>query len=712
MTIQVNKDGPLVNTYRSTDWTAKVNTSDAYVYKASRALINYSPEWSAPGAVVTMNWFGFGTDETVSVELTKLSGTISSVDLYPHARGFSYGFTSTKITITLPPYAKAWMIVNGDWDNPVMVFADPLKDAIPALPTDSFVSKAANPVAQSGKVLYFGPGVWTIEELYPVQSGARIYLDAGAWVKGTFDLRNVSDVVIQGPGILSGERVLAETVQAMPTFEQQLENAMFYGGIPDAVAYGNHVRGITVVLAPFYGASGCINHWFGVKMLSPWVYNCDGIKSQPDSQLGYSTIQHNFIWVGDDGIDVQSNYTALVTDNVIVQVNGSAFLLLYFYSQDAGSLTIIARNYVASIGGFYGVDSLNTNCLIKAWVDAPDNLATYGRENVYIDELWVEGESTSRVPIFQFQNTLYPFPGVTPQDAAGDLASFVLRRVYVEHTPQRRSHLLGRDRNNTPRDMTFEKIWIEGVELSVLNWSTYVYQNEYPVRITVGGHPLATAVDICNLALSYLGDSAKITSITPPDGSAQAAACARFYTLSVNSVLEMAHWSFATRYVALVETVTNERTEWDYSYTLPADHLKAIAILPKDVDDDYGTKWVPLENPVYMPIVSSGSYNPKPFAIEQTSTGSIVLYTDQPEARLRYQAYVTNVNLFPPLFQMAVSWHLASMLAGPLIGGDQGAEQAKRCIQMMQTYLGKASVSDADQRQIKPDHVVSWMSNR
>lgn len=506
MTIQVDTNGPLVSTYRSTAWTAKVNGTEAYVYKAGRTLINYSPQWSGPGVMVTMNWVSFGTDQDVTVELTKVSGGISSIDVYPRARNLSYSFTSTKITITMPPLIKAWIIVNNDWDNPLMIFSDTLKEAIPALPIDPFVSKAANPTAVVGKVLYFGPGVWTIEELYPLPSGARVYLDAGAWVKGTFDMRNARDVIIQGPGILSGERVLAETVQALGTFETQLPYAMFYGGIPDAVAYGNYVRGITVVLAPFYGASGCINHWFNVKMLTPWCYNCDGIKSQPDSILGYSTIQHNFIWVGDDGIDVQSNYNALVTDNVIVQVNGAAFLLLYFYSRDAGTLTLIARNYVASIGGFYPADSINTNSLIKAWCDAPNENPTYGRENVYIDELWVEGEPTSRVPLFQFQNVPYVFPGVDPGDAAGDLANFVLKRIYVEHTPQRRSHLIGRDRDNAPRDMTFEKIWIEGVELSVLNWTTYVYQNEYPVRITVGGHPLATAVDICNLALSYLGD--------------------------------------------------------------------------------------------------------------------------------------------------------------------------------------------------------------
>ena len=32
---------------------------------------------------------------------------------------------------------------------------------------------------------------------------------------------------------------------------------------------------------------------------------------------------------------------------------------------------------------------------------------------------------------------------------------------------------------------------------------------------------MASNVDICNLALSLIGDVAKVSSITPPDGSVQ-----------------------------------------------------------------------------------------------------------------------------------------------------------------------------------------------
>jgi hypothetical protein len=52
------------------------------------------------------------------------------------------------------------------------------------------------------------------------------------------------------------------------------------------------------------------------------------------------------------------------------------------------------------------------------------------------------------------------------------------------------------------------------------------------------------------------------------------------------------------------------------------------------------------------------------------------------------------------------------MLAGPILKGDVGSIEAKRCQQMMAAYLSKAEASDSSQRNIKPEHIVSWMSGR
>ena len=62
---------------------------------------------------------------------------------------------------------------------------------------------------------------------------------------------------------------------------------------------------------------------------------------------------------------------------------------------------------------------------------------------------------------------------------------------------------------------------------------------------------MSSEVDICNLALSHLGDEASLASIDPPEGSAQADHCAKFYPIARDLMLEKHPWKFATRRVLL-----------------------------------------------------------------------------------------------------------------------------------------------------------------
>lgn len=79
---------------------------------------------------------------------------------------------------------------------------------------------------------------------------------------------------------------------------------------------------------------------------------------------------------------------------------------------------------------------------------------------------------------------------------------------------------------------------------------------------------------------------------------------------------------------------------------------------------------------------------------------------------MRYIRLETNVSKYPPMFIQALSWHLASMLAGPMLKGDAGATEAKRCLMMAQSCLEMAAVSDTGQQNHTPEQVVSWMRDR
>ena len=226
---------------------------------------------------------------------------------------------------------------------------------------------------------------------------------------------------------------------------------------------------------------------------------------------------------------------------------------------------------------------------------------------------------------------------------------------------------------------------------------------------------MASEVDICNLALGHLGDNATVASIDPPEGSAQAEHCQRFYPIARDSLLELHNWNFATRRAQLAQ-VTCPWPEWQYAYAQPANTINIVAIMPPDANNDYSASAYSLStfgNTAWdrRPL-AAGVYVPQPYSCESDADGNPVIYTNQEKAVARYTVRVTDSSQFSPLFVECLSWHLAGMLAGPVVKGDVGAAEAKRCAAMMSAWLGKAMASDANQRKANVDHIVGWMSGR
>lgn len=227
---------------------------------------------------------------------------------------------------------------------------------------------------------------------------------------------------------------------------------------------------------------------------------------------------------------------------------------------------------------------------------------------------------------------------------------------------------------------------------------------------------MASVVDICNLALSNLGDSAIVVSIDPPDGSAQAEHCARFYPIARNTMLEMATWSFATKRVTLAQ-VTNPSTTWLYAYAMPSQVVNVLSVLPSDATDDYSQTFSPPDFAQFPngfrdnPMLNA-AYSPQPYTIETDANGDDIILTNVEDAVLRYTVLVDDPTKFSPLFVTALSWLLSSMLAGPLIKGDAGSSKAMQCLKIFQAWETQAEASDANQRKVTPVQVVPWISGR
>lgn len=201
---------------------------------------------------------------------------------------------------------------------------------------------------------------------------------------------------------------------------------------------------------------------------------------------------------------------------------------------------------------------------------------------------------------------------------------------------------------------------------------------------------MASEVDICNLSLARLGDAASITSIDPPEGSAQAEHCASFYPIARDSLLEMHAWKFATRRTQLAK-LTVDSWNWKFAYAEPAGMIRTLAVLPLSAASNAETQL---------------------YETESDANGTPIILTDQDSASLRFIARVTDTTKFSPLFVDALAWLLASYLAGPILKGDTGAAMAKVCLQSFALALSSAKVSDANQRQVRPEHKPTWVAGR
>lgn len=170
---------------------------------------------------------------------------------------------------------------------------------------------------------------------------------------------------------------------------------------------------------------------------------------------------------------------------------------------------------------------------------------------------------------------------------------------------------------------------------------------------------MASVVQICNMALSHIGSEASVSSISPPDGSVEAGHCATFYDLARTELLEPGNWAFALRRAALAK-VTNPSAAWAYAYAKPSNCLRALRILRPSIAAAVLTR-----NLAFEP--HTDDRGGAAFDVE----GDVIL-TNEPDAVLLYVQDVTDSTKFPASFTSALSYLLASYLAGPIIKGNEG----------------------------------------
>jgi hypothetical protein len=212
---------------------------------------------------------------------------------------------------------------------------------------------------------------------------------------------------------------------------------------------------------------------------------------------------------------------------------------------------------------------------------------------------------------------------------------------------------------------------------------------------------VASVIDICNLALAHLGDVASVSSIDPPEGSAQAEHCARFYPSARDAMLEMHNWAFASRDIEGTLLADEVFPDWSFCYARPANALKIQKVFSN----------TSFAHPHWATNVGTPDGS-APFTCMTSRAGQQVILTEVENATIRYTERVEDTARYSPLFISALSHFLASMLAGPLLKGKDGAEQATNQITYMRTYLAYAEQSDSLQSKATPKHIPAWISDR
>lgn len=192
---------------------------------------------------------------------------------------------------------------------------------------------------------------------------------------------------------------------------------------------------------------------------------------------------------------------------------------------------------------------------------------------------------------------------------------------------------------------------------------------------------MASVVEICNLALGNIGkdDIANIDEASP-----EAKACKKFYSITVETMIQAYPWRWAKSTAALAEvSVNTKENKWLHAYQRPNNCMKVIQVVDESLAD-------------YMPsgdgIVAGGHA----YEIEGQT-----IYCDLSPAYLVFTSKVTDPTLFPPAFVDAVAAALAARLAMPI---TRDLKIRNDAVALARSTMNSAQEFDANEVRETHDH--------
>ncbi|EOC1317150.1 hypothetical protein ACI09J_001772 [Cronobacter turicensis] len=187
---------------------------------------------------------------------------------------------------------------------------------------------------------------------------------------------------------------------------------------------------------------------------------------------------------------------------------------------------------------------------------------------------------------------------------------------------------------------------------------------------------MSSVVEICNLALGNIGNNRSINGLN--EKSKEADVCNLYFEHCRDAVLSDFDWNFATKRVALADT-GNPPPDWEFAYRYPVDCLRITEIMLPGI-----------RNPAAAGRVEYF------VGADSDGTGKLI-YTDQPQAWLKYVGRITDVNMFDRLFIDALSWRLAASICMPLTGNADMANNAMMIYRSTILSAGSHSMNESQE---------------
>lgn len=166
---------------------------------------------------------------------------------------------------------------------------------------------------------------------------------------------------------------------------------------------------------------------------------------------------------------------------------------------------------------------------------------------------------------------------------------------------------------------------------------------------------ITSNIQICNMALSRIGVSMPIASLS--ESSTAARVCALWYEPVRDRLLASAPWPFATKQADL-QDIGGPPEEWLYRYRYPNDCLAILRISDLTVNGR-------------QPFI----------VVTDIDNDAMAILTDAENAIAEYITRVETVTMFPVDFADALTWAIAAEIAMPLAVKADLAQAAAKAAQ-------------------------------